>query len=673
MQALPPPAIAQPASPQTDVIEIVGARTGEALKIDRRTYQVQQTPHSAQKDTYQLLRGLPAITITADDQINLLGAPDVTVLIDGHATRTNLRTLHGSDIDRIEVLTNPSAQYSAEGTGGIINLVLRKKRTDGVSGNESLELSTQGRAQPNGTLKLKRKRWTYEVSGGGGVGAWSHSTYYKLRETRQSPSGPVTINTEDGGGPGLDNGGYAQLKATYEINPKTSVSAEFTGGAASYRSLNRARFVGLTPDFISFGQRQRDSGSATFFTSQFTFDQKGKRDGETLKASIDIFGNPTNRRTNSVKRDDGGSLLSNRRSTTFYMQDKLDWTRPLGKNRILSLGAAWDREQIHQRYSFVGTTPNVPATGFSDSFRAGQDTFAGYATYQQPIGKTWTVMPGLRVERNERRIETPGFSTLRLGQTDWVPSIHADHPIGKTLVLTLSYSRRLNRPGADQLRPYAVQPNTLSIEQGNPRLRTQTTDAYEINLHYHRNKLDAGLIVYDRETRRLISTSYSIDAQGRTVSMPVNAGHKRDRGAELDVNTPVLPRVKVSASVNLFSSRVPIDAVIGDASEERFRFTSNTTLEWNGPDRRGKPGDVAQLSWHYESPATEFQFRNFSWNQLTLSYTHNLDRKWSVTASADTRQLNFGHRLVAPLVDEYYRERQRADLKVKLMKTFGKN
>lgn len=673
MQASPPPAIAQQASPQADVIEIVGTRAGETLKIDRRTYQVQQTPHSAQKDTYQLLRGLPAITITADDQINLLGTADVTVLIDGHATHTNLRTLHGSDIDRIEVLTNPSAQYSAEGTGGIINLVLRKKRSEGVSGSQSLELSSQGRAVPNGTIKFKKKRWTYEVGFGGGVGAWGHSTYHKLRSTRQTLGGAATINTEDGGGPGLDNGGYAQLKATYELDPKTSISAEFTGGAASYRSINQARFTGLTPDFLSFDQRQRDSGSATFATSQFTFDRKGKRDGESLKASINIFGNPNNRRTNSSKLSDGRSFLSNRRSSTFYMQDKIDWTRPLGHDRILSLGLAWDREHLHQRYSFLSTADGAPTSTFDDVFTAGQDTFAAYTTYQQPIGKTWTVMPGLRVERNERRIETPGFPTLRLGHTDWVPSIHADHPIGKTLVMTLSYSRRLNRPGADQLRPFPIQPNTLSIEQGNPRLRTESTNAYEINLHYHRDKVDAGLIVYDRETRRLISTSYFVDSLGRNVSMPINAGHKRDRGAEFDVNAPLWARVKVTASVNLFSSRVPIDAAPGHVREERFRFTTNSTLEWDGPDRRGKPGDVAQLTWHYESPVTQYQFRYLAWHQLTASYTHNLDRKWSITATADSGQLGNRHRLIAPLVEEYYRENRRPELKVKLTKTFGKN
>src|SRR5436309_3169238 len=106
------PAIVQPSetSDQPDVIEVVGTRRDQALKIDRRTYQVQQNPHSAQKDSVQLLRGLPAVTITPDNQIMLLGSPNAKIFIDGWPLSdpdalAYLRTLHSSDLERIEVIT----------------------------------------------------------------------------------------------------------------------------------------------------------------------------------------------------------------------------------------------------------------------------------------------------------------------------------------------------------------------------------------------------------------------------------------------------------------------------------------------------------------------------------------------------------------------------------------
>src|SRR4051794_27771359 len=117
----PSEAVPSQTDDQTSVIEIVGTRPDQAQKIDRRTYQVKQNPHSAQKDAVQLLRGLPAVTITPDDGIMLLGSSSVKIFVDGRPYQGDptqyLRTLHGSDIERIEIITNPSAQYSAEGTG----------------------------------------------------------------------------------------------------------------------------------------------------------------------------------------------------------------------------------------------------------------------------------------------------------------------------------------------------------------------------------------------------------------------------------------------------------------------------------------------------------------------------------------------------------------------------
>ena len=129
----PPPLLIAPppAESAADVVEIVGRRAGDALKIDRRSYQVRQTPNSAQKDVYQLLRGVPAVTIAPDNRIQLLGTAGVTLQVDGRTVPPDvLPSLHGRDIERIEIITNPSAQYSAQGSGGIVNILLRRQKSD---------------------------------------------------------------------------------------------------------------------------------------------------------------------------------------------------------------------------------------------------------------------------------------------------------------------------------------------------------------------------------------------------------------------------------------------------------------------------------------------------------------------------------------------------------------
>src|SRR5438552_7906305 len=236
MFAAEPPAVVQssPTDEQTGVIEIVGTRRDQAQKIDRRTYRVKDNPHSAQAYSLQLLRGLPAVTVTPDDQIQLLGSGNVAIWIDGRPYQGNatqyLRTLHGSDIERIEVITNPSAQYSAEGAGGIINFVLRHKQGEGTSETASAQLSSLGRGDADATAKTKHGKWTYEFEAHGSAGSNGRSTYHKLRSVEATPGGAATVNTEDGSRRLPQAGGSAGAKITYELDARTSVSAKILAG-----------------------------------------------------------------------------------------------------------------------------------------------------------------------------------------------------------------------------------------------------------------------------------------------------------------------------------------------------------------------------------------------------------------------------------------------------------
>jgi len=674
-----PPAAVAPAPGQPDVIEIVGTRSSQTLKIDRRTYQVNQTPNSAQKDAVQLLRGIPAVTISPDDQIQLLGAPGVTVQIDGRDARPELlRTLHGSDVDRIEVITNPSAQYSASGTGGIINFVLRKKRDNGVSGSTSVEGSTLGNVNGAGSVKIKRDKWTYEASTWAQTGRLSSSRYHKLRSVEELAEGPAIINTEDGGGNDRNTRAIINGKLTYDADAQTSLVAELATGASKSVSHTRSQFLGLTPGFDDFTQSQRVTSSQTpFMRFSAALDHKGKRDGETLKAS-GIFFEAPDMPKDTMSDFDNGNFYSIRveDKSVLGAVAKIDWEHPLGKGQLLSTGASWIFDAFTGRYAFGSNGTPVPlGPDTIDRFTGSISTLAAYGTFQQPIG-SWTVMPGVRVERSTWDISSPDRPDNRRSTTKLFPTLHVDHKLSKTVQLTLSYSKRIDRPWLDQLQPFAVVEGPLAIRRGNPDLKAQSTDSFEANLHYHRKSIDAGLIIYDREIANVWATRYSVNADNVNVATPFNAGHQSDRGAEFDLSAPIIRRVKLSTTLNLFASRTPIDLGPGGTGHhDTFRYTTNSTLEWDGPQRGKTPGDIAQLQVQTESPSRDFQFHQFARHWITWSYTHSFNPKLSVTATAQNvlTPVHNRHRLEAPLVQEDYDSRDQPEFKVKLLKTFGKN
>lgn len=673
MFAYDPSAISSPAplDDQSDVIEVVGRRSDQALKIDRRTYQVQQTPHSQQKDAFQLLRGLPAVTVSPDDSISLLGSANVRIFVDGRPYQGDatqyLRTLHGSDVERIEVITNPSAQYSSEGTSGIINFVLRKKPGEGISGNVSGEISTPRGAKANGSVKYEHGKWTYELDGGVETGE-RRSTYHKRRSVEETPGGTATINTEDGGGPSRSRGGFASGKVAYDIDARTSVSAKITGFDAHSRSINDTEFVGITPDFESFSGHQRYDSSGTWLFGELAFNHKGSREGETLTASLQFGKNSRQRETNHSTFSDGADLFTERLKGFTDTSAQIDWQHPLRKGQILSLGGTWDRSTMREEYHFESSGTDLTGFTSADQFNGSDDKLAAYLTFQQPVGE-WTVMPGVRLEHDSRRISSRGHPDVPISETDLFPTLHIDHRLAKSLDLTLSYSKRIDRPPLNELRPYEIVQDVFNVKRGNPLLKDQSTDAYEINLHYHRKSLDAGVIIYDRETSRLFSSAYSA-VNGVNVSMLVNAGHSRDAGAELDVSTPIIKRVKLNATVNLFDERAPLDSLLSSAVVHSFRYNTHSTLEWTGPDRGGRPGDTAQFQWGYDSPSTQFQTHYFASSFQSLSYTHSFSRTLSLTGTINHLS-HISHSVVAPLLQEYYAERSPLEFRIKLLRTFG--
>lgn len=664
---------AAPIEDQSDVIEVIGTQADQTLKIDRRTYRVQQTPHSAQKNAVQLLRGLPAVIITPEDQILLLGASNAKIFVNGRPypgdAKQYLRGLHGSEIDRIEVITNPSAQFSAEGTAGIINFILRKTQ-EGTSGNVSLEASSYGRLDFDSTLKFKRDKWAYEIQAGGNVGAMVRSSYHRRRSVEAILGGQATINDEDG--ESVYNGTVGRLsgKITYDLDRRTSISAKVGGGGGHDIFVNNAEFRGITSDFTPYSERRRLSSMAGYLVGELDIAHKGNKDGETLTISANIYGNPEIRDLTDARSTDGSSYSIAQRKETFVGRTQIDWNRPLRKGQILSLGGSWNLNQSSEDYRFSGiTSDGSPLPNAADQYDASSTTISGYVSFQQSIGKL-TVTPGARVENNSRHIVSPGFPDTSVSRTNFFPTFHLRYPLGNKLELTASYSKRIDRVPLQNLRPYRSLEDSITMFRGNPGLLDQSTDAYEINLLYRSGKIELGAILYTRETSNVWSKVYSTTPEGGSIYSFINAGRSQERGAQFDLSTPILPRVKANASVNIFDQSGPVDSAIGSQRQSVFRYTANGSVQWSAPDRGEVPGDVIQAQWAYNSPSRQFQVRELSWNEASLSYTHSFSRSLSLSANFQYRAAS-RHRLAAPLVQEFYSQKRGPEFKVKILKTIG--
>ncbi|MBV9929441.1 MAG: TonB-dependent receptor [Alphaproteobacteria bacterium] len=675
MLAQAPPAVTQTES-QSEVIEVVATRPDQGLKVDRRTYRVLQTPHSAQKDAVQLLRGLPAVTITSDDQILLLGSGTPKILIDGRPyagdARKYLRTLHGTDIERIEIMTNPSAQFSAEGTGGIINLVLRKQNSADTSGNVSFEASTFRRLQTDLTLKGKQGPLAYELTAGGNVGWQSRWSFERRRGVRATPAGEESMVVENGNGGYRGTDGRLNGKLTYDLGARTSVSASVVGGGGVDELFSAGNLESPTPGSSSVSERRVVRSVASFLTAGLNVEHKGERDGDTFSIAAQLYGNPQVRDATTARFGDGSSFSAEERKKALETHIQTDWARQVGKGQLLSLGGSWDLNTSSFLYRFASQGAGA-ALGLdtADQYEATSSTLAAYASFQQSLGKL-TVLAGIRGERNTLEVTSFAPTGVKTDRTHLFPSAHIKYVLGKGLDLTASYSKRIDRVPLQYLRPYGSVEDSVTLFEGNPHLRDQSTDAYEMNLHYRAKKVEAGVIAYVRQTNDLWSKSYSVTGGGAATYTYVNAGRRQDSGAQVDVSAPLLPRVKANASINLFHQRGPIETEAGRQTYASFRYTTTGTLQWTSPDRGKVPGDVAQLQWTYNGPSRSFQLRELAWYDVTLSYTRSFTRELSLSATF-RYQGPYRYQLSAPLIREEYSRRRSPEFSVKLLRTFGRH
>jgi outer membrane cobalamin receptor len=656
----------------TDVIEVVGKRTEETLKIDRRTYQVRETPHSAQKNAVQLLRGLPAVTITPDDRILVLGSGLTRIYVDGRPyigdASQYLRTVHGSDIERIEVITNPSAQFSSEGAGGIINLVLRKSRVEGLSGNASLEESSYGYALGDTTLNYKAGNWTYQLKGGGNAGTMLRRSYRKERRVGMQDDSSPTVKRETGLHTYAGTVGRLSGKASYKLGARTSVSAQLGGGGGHDIVTDKVDYVAVTPDFTPFSERRRLSSIGSYVTGELSVDHKGKKEGEALNAAVQFYTNPNVHDVTNARFSDGRHYRLDVRKPSTSIDVQIDWKHPMAVGQLLSLGSAWHVDDTTQSYRFTSNdSDGLFGSDINDAYDARSATLSAYASFQQRFGAL-TVAPGLRGEANRRQISSPGVATIQINRASLFPSFHASYRFNKKLQFGASFSKRIDRVPLEYLRPYGTVEDAYTLFEGNPRLKDQSTNAYEASVQFLPGKIELGATAYLRETSRLWSKSYSLNATGTSVYSFVNAGNSWNSGAQFDLAFPIVPRLKASASANLFNERTPIDTTDGQNMQRTFRYTANGTFEWNGKDRGSVPGDVAQLQWSYSSPSREYQIRKGSWFDFSASYTHSLDRTLSLSGtfkySGRTNQ-----RLIAPSVEEISSRRREPEVQLKLQKT----
>jgi ferric enterobactin receptor len=603
------PADPQPAPPEdkplSDVV-VVAERPAVVNQIDRQVYDVRKDPEAQTASVMDILGKIPSVTTTPAGGVLLLGQTGVRVLIDGKPGSS--RGLRGADIERIEVMTNPSAQYAPQGSAGIINIITRKDRRQGLTGTVTAGGDSHGGYRISAGPNFVKGRWTLSGSLGGGSQNSETSSEVRRRED-DGFGGDVQIReanryvfrTDDVSG---------GLKAAFRRSDSQRYYLNLQGYRSSGRSEDRMRSVSDDASVPSYTERSDGPIRFSSLSIDGGFDWTSPTEGETLALSFSA--NPYDNLSRSVTEDDfdDPALPALRyrqvsRSDNFDLEIKADYKRPFSGSRILTLGSGWTREDQTDAQLFETLSGPDPVRNLDQSIHGVRDVWSSYATWQFPLW-TWAFMPGLRVEA-ERFDVASGGAIGSSRDVFWYPSLHITRDFGDTIKLNVSYSRRIDRPSLSQLDPAVHYSSATLASSGNPELEAVSVDAYEARLDYSKGSFGAGLTLYSRESSGTWSSFTTLTPAGVRLSTTVNAGESANRGAEVALRGKVAGNWQYAVTTNLFWREQQVLDVTGPRADNQFSYSGNSQLTWKSAPAKPDSGDQVQLGLRYLGPTRWYQ------------------------------------------------------------------
>ncbi len=620
----PPPPAANPATTepaQEDEI-VVLANPNDQVRIDRRTYTLRDDAIAQSTNMFDVLGRIPSVSVAPSGAITLLGADNVTIQINGQPVPdTNLeqvlRGMNGSEVERIDVITNPSAQFSAATSGGIINIITRQRFNAGLSGSLQGGVDTFGGSSGGISANWSRGPWSLS----GGTGFWDgEQTQDFNREREIFASGD---RTREVGEQSLDFGGryLNRLQLGYRPNERRRMNVSIDnvrGGNDIFRdtttTLNGAPF-----------SEQTNLNEVQFYNDQLNLDfqQDGERPRQQFRANSMVQSHGVDfDQTFTVDPSVGtpSEVLATNSVDLRATNTRVEYDQPFGEDRFLSLGVAFETANLEIRSS--RTTLAGPATppDYASLLDGRQQTLAGYGTFQFETGD-WTWQPGVRVENYRREVTSGGTESDDVDVRAF-PSIHIRRALTDEINVDLSYTNRIQRPGMNQLDPSLRFVDVDRAISGNPNLAPSLTDAYEANFTYQSQGKSFSVTLYDRISDDVFSPFTETLGDGTILTTTVNAGTSEQRGVQTILRGPLGERWRYSASVNLMERA--FDALSGGVTTRRneFEYDGSLSLDYRDTDQNAVGADQLQFEVRFQGPRhtlqsdqEEFAFANVTWRR----------------------------------------------------------
>jgi outer membrane receptor protein involved in Fe transport len=539
-------------------------------KVDRTVYNAENDPTTRGGDATDVLRRVPLLSVDLEGNVSVRGSQNIRVLINNkpstitaNSVADGLRQLPADQIKRVEVITSPSAKYDAEGSGGIINIVTKGNALRGGS----LSLDGSGGTR-SGTLNLnggyRTGKMGFALGGFGRAGYNTPGSFTNDQLTTNPATGAQVRTTQAADTRQNQLFGRYTLGWDYDLNKQNSLAASLTYGTRNATSYQDALATSTQP-LASSGppatslrnvKTTDDSGTvdaSLAYTHTYAVAQRElsalalfSRNNRTYNFNNDIYA-ATDAAGPGVSGNDNAS-------TNQELTAQLDYQTPTAKNQLLELGVKDIRRTVGSDYAYYGQLASSQA---NNSFNYRQNVAAGYVSYTLGLPKGFTLKPGLRYEYTALTADFgQGALADILAYGALVPSVNVLRKLANGNVLKLAYNRRLQRPSLQFLNPNLQAANPLVQTIGNPVLRPEFTNNYELGYSTLLGPASLSFSVFARNTSGSIQSVRTpladINYPGAVLITYQNVGQENAYGGSAFASLDVGSKFSFSGGVDTY-------------------------------------------------------------------------------------------------------------------------
>ncbi|MEN8192043.1 MAG: TonB-dependent receptor [Bacteroidota bacterium] len=604
----------EPASLQLEDAKVVGEKTPIEYKIDKKVINVSEQSTSISGSAVDVLENVPSVRVDIEGNVALRGSGSFTLLIDGRPSVLDatdaLEQIPATSIDKIEIITNPSAKYDPEGVSGIINIISKKHELDGISaiinGNAGMHNTFGG----DFTSSYRTKEFSlnlgarYNERYSPGSSLENRRTFNDTASSFLNSNG---ISERARTGWSINGGGDYKFSENDIIGFSARYGDRSGGRNSEIDYFNYTEPITTEKRYTSSNQRER---SGDFFSSNLNYTHTfGPKQHNIYLEAMYQKRNGDEFTINEYIESDG-TISDGRKNTEvgpgIRRRLKLDYSYPLSEDSKLEAGLKYEMNNSEDDTKSYIFDPANSDYEYEDEYSYiidyTRNISAAYGIYS---GSIWDIglQGGLRGEYTYRLIElVDSNSSTLIDRLDYFPTFHATYKLNEIQQIMASYTSRIRRPRGWYLEPFDVWTDANNIRRGNPNLQPEYIDSYELAFLTNWGNSLVSLEAYYRIRKNKIERVREVYAKDITLMTYTNFGRDYSFGTEMMLNTDLLKFWNMNLMGDLYHYKIVGTFKDEDLTKENF----NWSVRLNNTFKIFESTKV-QINGSYNSPSISAQ------------------------------------------------------------------